>query len=130
MPEQATFRNVAHEKFYDDEQLVYSLIKSWCELRCWCAADRLLQIGVRRSVVELHSLDAAKIVVIAGILRVGSRSREIRFRDELVGLVVKAVMEVIAEKAIDEGSLGLIVMTKRSSSLGSKEEARRKRSSE
>lgn len=103
---------------------MYSLVKSRCKFGRWCPADRLLQVGVRRSVVELHGLDTAKIVVIAGVLRVGSRSREIRFRDELVGLVVKAVMEVIAEKTIDEGSLGLIVMAKRSSSLGCKEEAR------
>ena len=83
-----------------------------------------MQIGVRRGVVELYCLDAAKVVVIARVLRIWSRSGEIRFRDEFVGLVIKTVMEVTAKKAIDEGSLGLIIVAKGSSSLGCKEEAR------
>jgi hypothetical protein len=78
---------------------------------------------VRRSVVELNGFDTAKIVVIAGVLRVGSRSREIRLRDEFVGLVVKTVVEVAAEKTIDKGGLGLIIMAKGSGPLSREEKA-------
>ena len=83
-----------------------------------------MQIGVSRSVIELYCLDTAKVVVIACVLRIWSRSGEIRFRDEFVRLIIETVMEVTAKKAIDEGSLGLIVVAKGCSSLGCKEEAR------
>ena len=101
-----------------------SLVESGRKFGCRCSADRLLQVGVRRSIVELHSLDAAKVVVIASILRVGSGSREIRFRDEFVGLVIKTVMKVTAEKTVDERSLGLVIVAKGSGPLGCKEETR------
>jgi len=41
-------------------------------------------------------------------------------------LVVKTVVEVTAKKAIDEGSLGLIIVAKGSGPLGCKEEAVKK----
>jgi hypothetical protein len=121
VPKQAAFGDVTHEKFYYYEQLVYGLVETRRKFGRWCSADRLLQVGVCRTVVELHGLDAAKIVVVAGKLRVRGGSREIRFRDEFVGLVVKAVMEVTAEKTINEGCLGLIIVAERSSALGREE---------
>jgi hypothetical protein len=130
MPEEAAFGNIAHEKLYHHKQFVYGLVEARCKFRRRRAADGLLQVGVRRGIVELHSLDATKVVVIAGVLRVGGGSGEIRLRDELVGLVVKTVMQVTTEKTVDEGSLGFIIVTKRSSSLGCKEEARGKNISE
>jgi len=39
--------------------------------------------------------------VVTSVLRIGSGGGEIRFGDQLVGLVVEAVMEVTAKKAID-----------------------------
>jgi hypothetical protein len=42
----------------------------------------------------LHGFDAAEVVVVARELRVARGRREGRFRDELVGLVVEAVMQV------------------------------------
>jgi hypothetical protein len=122
MPEEAAFGNITHEKLYHDKQFVYGLIKSRCKFGRRCAADSLLQVGVRGGIVKLHSLDAAKVVMIAGILRVGSGRGEIRLGDKLVGLVVKAVMKVTTEKTIDEGSLGFIIVTKRSGPLSCKEE--------
>jgi hypothetical protein len=58
----------------------------------------------------LHGFDAAEVVVVARELRVARGRREGRFRDELVGLVVEAVMQVASEEAVDEGGLRLVVV--------------------
>ena len=101
MPEEAAVGDVAHEEFHHHKELVHGLVKPWCEFGCWCAANRLLQVSVRRGIVELHGLDPTEKVVVTRVLRVGSGGGEIRFGDQLVGLVVQAVMEVAAEKAVD-----------------------------
>ena len=103
---------------------MHGLVESWCEFGCWCAANRLLQVGVCRRIVELHCLDPAEEVVVTRVLRVGSGGGEIRFGDQFVGLVVQTVMEVTAEKAVDQRGLRLIVVAKGSSSLCSKEQAK------
>ena len=77
--EQAAFGDITHEKFHYHEQLVNGLIESRRKFGCRCSADCLLQVSVRCSVIELDSLDAAKIVVIASILRIRSGSGEVRF---------------------------------------------------
>ena len=79
---------------------------------------------MRRRIVELHCLDPAEEVVVTRVLRVGSGGGEIRFGDQFVGLVVQTVMEVTAEKAVDQRGLRLIVVAKGSGSLCSKEQAK------
>lgn len=101
MPEEAAVGNIAHEELHYHKELMHGLVEPWCEFGCWCAADRLLQVCVRRGIVELHCLDPAEEVVVTRVLRVGSGGGEIGFGDQLVGLVVEAVMEVAAEKAVD-----------------------------
>jgi hypothetical protein len=101
VPEETAIGDIAHEELHHHKQLVHGLVKSWCDFGCWCTAYRLLQVGVRRGVVELHGLDSTEKVVVTSVLRVWSGAGEIRFGDQLVGLVVEAVMEVTAEKAVD-----------------------------
>ena len=72
-----------------------------------------------RSVVQLDSLDTANVVMVSSILRIAGRRRESRFRDELVSLRVEVICDVGAKKAVDEGSLGFIVMTQGCSTLSS-----------
>jgi hypothetical protein len=50
-----------------------------------------------RAVVQLHGLDTAQVVVIASKLRVSSRRREDRFGNKFVRLIVKAIVNIIAE---------------------------------
>lgn len=91
--------------------------------RCWRrTANSLLQVCVGSTVVELDGPDAAKEVVVASILRITRRSRESGLQDKLVGLVVEVVVEIVAEKTVDEGCLSLVIVTKRSSPLSSQEQ--------
>jgi hypothetical protein len=68
VPEQAAFRDITHKKFHYYEQFVDGLVESRRKFGCRGSTDCLLQVGVRCTVVELHSLDAAKIVVVASVL--------------------------------------------------------------
>jgi hypothetical protein len=121
VPEEPAVRNVAHQQLDDNEELVYGLVESRGESRGGGAADGLLEVGVGGAVVELHDLDAAEVVVVARKLGVAGRRGEGGLRDELVGLVIEAVLEVAAEKTVDEGGLRLVVVSQGSSALGGEE---------
>lgn len=94
MSESASLRNVTHQHLHDYEQFVGSLPESWSGLGWRGTSDSLLEICVCGGVVELNSLDTAEIVVVAGVLGIGSRRREGGFRDQLVCLVVEGVVKV------------------------------------
>ncbi len=65
VPEQPSFRYLAHQQVDNDRQLVHSLEEAWCSFRGWSTAYRLLQISVGGRVIQLDCLDAAKVVMIA-----------------------------------------------------------------
>lgn len=68
-----------------------------------------------------HSRRRTDVVVPPRELGVASgRSREGSLGDEVVGLVVKVVLEVVAEKEGEEGRLEVVVVTKGGSSLSCK----------
>lgn len=117
--EQVAFRDVAHEQFDDDGQLVHRLVEAGRRLRGWRTADRLLQVRMRVRVVELDGADAAQVVQVARKLRVCGALWERRFRDELVGLGVQVIGQVVAEQEVDECRLRLVVSAQRRSTLSS-----------
>lgn len=100
---------------------MHGLIKPWGRAGGRRAADRLLQVGVRVGVVELHGADAAEVVVVARELGVGRGGGEGGLGDELVGLRVEVVGDVGAQEAVDERGLGFVVVPERSSALGCEE---------
>lgn len=122
MPEDAAVGYVAHEQLHDDRQLMHCLVEARSSSRGWCAADGLLQVGVGSTVVQLYGPDTTKEVVVASMLRVAGGYGESRLQNELVGLVVQVIVEVIAEETVDERRLCLIVMTERGRPLGSQKQ--------
>ena len=73
---------------------------------------------MRGTVIQLDSLDPAKVVVVTRVLCVRSGDWEGGLRNKLVGLVVKAVLEVTPQYTINERRLRLIVVAECCSSLG------------
>lgn len=70
MTEKAALRNVTHEQFNHYKELMHGLEepgRSACGGR---ASDRLLEVGVRVGVVELHGANTTKVVMVARELRV------------------------------------------------------------
>ena len=59
--------------------------------------------------------------MVAGQLWIGCRLREARLRNKLVGLREEVVVEVVAEEKVDKGSMSIVVSSKGSSSLSSKQ---------
>lgn len=87
----------------------------------WRASDRLLQVRMRNGVVKFDGLDAAEIVVEAGVLGVGGCGWECRLADELVGLVVQVGERVGAQEAVDQRSLGFVVVSQGRRTLSGEE---------
>lgn len=101
MSEETPFRNISHQQLDDDEEFVHGLEEAWSSSCRRRPPDGLLQICVRSGVVQLNSLYATKVVVEPCKLRIGGRSREGCLRDEFVGLVIKIVVQVVAQEEVD-----------------------------
>jgi hypothetical protein len=69
---------------------------------------------------------STQVIVVARELRVASKGKECGLGDELVSLVVEAVVDVIAKELVDYWCLGIIIVLKGCSSLGSQENPKRK----
>ena len=110
MPKEAPFRDIAHEKFDYDGQLMHGLIESRSGLGRWSAAYGLLEVRVCSGVIELNSLDPTEIVVVPRVLGVAGGGGEGSFGDEFVGLIVQAVLKVTSQDTVDEGCFGLVVV--------------------
>lgn len=89
---------------------MHGLVETRSDLGRRCASDRLLQICVRNTVIQLHRLYPTKEVVVASELRISGRQRESGFRDKLVGLVVEAVVQITTQKTVYERGLGIVVV--------------------
>lgn len=76
-------------------------------------AHGLEQVPLSRRVLELDSLDAAQVVQVAGPLVVGRRRRKLALAHQLVRLVVQGVVEVVAEQAVQDDRLALVVALER-----------------
>jgi hypothetical protein len=122
MPEESPIRNVSHQKFHHDRELVDCLVEAGCSRRWRSTTNGLLQVRVCCGIVELYSSDAAEEIMVAGMLRVTGRCREGGLENELVGLVVKVVVEVVTEQTVDERGLRLVVVAKGRSSLRCQEQ--------
>lgn len=72
MTEGSSVRDIAHEQFNHDEELVYSLIKSRSSLRWWSASNGLLEVGMSSRIIQLYCLDTAQVIVVASKLGVAS----------------------------------------------------------
>ena len=124
MSEEAAFGYIAHQQFHDNRQFVHGLVEARRGLRRRRATNRLLQVRGRCCVVELNRLNPAKIVVVAGMLRVPSRSGKGRLRNKLVGLVVQAELQIAAEYAVNQRRFSFIVVAEgRSTRCGEEESA-------
>ena len=97
---------------------MHCLVKAWGRLGWRSPTDSLLQIRMRRSIVELYGFDPTKVIVVSGMLRVARRGGKCGLGHKLVGLVVKAVLEVTPQYTINERRLRLIVVAECCSSLG------------
>ena len=124
VPEEASLRNVAHEQLHNNEELVHGLEEAWGGLGRGRAPDCLLQVRVRRGVIELHGLDATQIVMVSSKLGVPSRRREICLCNQLVRLVIKIVVQVVAKQEVNEHRLALIISTQRCCLLCGKEKSK------
>lgn len=51
MPEQTSFRDVAHQEFHNNGQFVHCLIETGRRCRRGCTPNGLLEIGMRRTVI-------------------------------------------------------------------------------
>ena len=102
MPEQAAVWNVPHKEFNHNRELVDRLIKTRGDLRGGCTPNGLPQVRVGVGVVELDCLDTPEVIMITSKLRVACRSWECSLRHKFVGLVVQAVVEVVAKQAVNE----------------------------
>jgi len=122
--EEASVRNISHEKLNHHEELVNLLVESRGEFGRRSASNGLLQIGMRFGIVELHRLDPSKIVVISCELVVASRRREGCLRDKLVCLIVEIVGDIVSKQAIDERGFSFVIVTKGRSPLCGKEKPR------
>ena len=80
---------------------------------------------MRGTVIQLDSLDPAKVVVVTRVLCVRSGDWEGGLRNKLVGLVVEVIMTVVAEKTGDQRGLSFIIVTQRCRSLSSQKQPNR-----
>ena len=102
MSKGTAIRNIPHKHLYHHEKLVHCLVETRRNLCRRGSPDRLLKVRVGRSITQLYCLDAPQKIMIAGKLRVASRTWECCFRHEFVRLIVQTVMEITAEKAVDK----------------------------
>ena len=123
MSEETSVGNVSHKKLNNNEVLIRRLIKTRCRLRWRGSSDGLLQVCVCFRVVQLHSADAAKVVVVSGELSVACRCRESGFGDQLVSLVVEVITNVASEQTVNESSLRFIVVAEGRCSLSCQEQS-------
>lgn len=65
---------------------------------------------MRGRVIELDGSDAAEVEEVSCALRVAGAFGPSDFADELVGLVVQARIEVVAEETVDERCLQVFVV--------------------
>jgi hypothetical protein len=75
------------------------------------------QTFMRRRIVELDRSDATEVEEVSRALRVAGALGPCDLADELVGLVVEVGIEVVSEKAVDEGCLEVFVVTQEGSGL-------------
>ena len=78
-----------------------SLVESGRRLGLGRPPNGLLQILMRRGVIQLHGFDTPQVIVVASELRVAGRGRECGLGDELVSLVVEAVVDIVAKESVD-----------------------------
>jgi hypothetical protein len=78
---------------------------------------------MRLGIVELHNLDTTEIVVVACILWVTRAGWEISLGNEFVCLVKETIVDVVVEEAINESSLGLVIVPQRGGALSRKQES-------
>lgn len=123
MPKDAPLGDISHQQLDDYGELMDSLVKSRCELGWRCPSDSLLQICMCSTVVELHRAYTAQEVVVPGELGISSGRREGGFGHKFVSLVIEVVMEVVAENAIDQRRLTIIIVSQSRCPLGRQEEA-------
>ena len=93
----ATIRDITHQQFNNDIQLVNRLEEARCRCRRRCSSDSQLEVSMGIRVVELNSFDSSKVVVITSKLVVGCRSGERGLGYEFIGLVVKGVRDIRTE---------------------------------
>jgi len=123
MSEETSVGNISHKKLNNDKVFIGRLIKTGCRLRWRGSSDGLLQVCVRFRVVQLHSADAAKVVVVSSELSVACRCRESGFGDQLVSLVVEVITNVASEQTVNESSLRFIVVAEGRCSLSCQEQS-------
>lgn len=71
--------------------------------------DRLLQKPMGGRVVQLDRTDTAEVVHVTSNLVVVRRFGECAFRDQFVGLVVKIIVQIVAQQKIHDGCLAILV---------------------
>ena len=76
MPEEAPLGDIAHKQLDNDGQLVYSLVKTGGGFCRRGPPDSLLQVGMRRGVIQLDCLDATEVVVVSCVLGVAGGGGE------------------------------------------------------
>ena len=76
---------------------------------------------MRLAVIQLDGLDAAQVIMISGESGVSCQWGECRFCHEFVCLVVEAIVDVVAQEAVNEGCLCVVIVAKRCSTLSSQE---------
>lgn len=121
MPEETAIRYITHQQFHDHKKLVNCLIEAGSRRRWRRTSDSLKEIGMCSCVVQLHGSYAAQVVVIAGMLSVDCRRWEGRLRHKLVCLIIKIVVQIIAQEAVDQRCLSLVIVTEGSCPLCSEE---------
>ena len=89
-------------------------------------AHGLEQVALGRRVLKLDSLDAAKIVQVAGPFVVGRRCRELALADQLVSLVIQSVVEIVTQEAVQDDGLAFVVALQRACTQATVEEPRKK----
>jgi len=78
---------------------------------------------MRSGIIQLNGLDTTEVIMVPRILWVCCRCGKVRLGNKLVRLVVEVVVQVAAQKAVDEGCLSFVVVTKGGSPLSGKEKA-------
>lgn len=121
MPEQTSLGDLAHQEVHDYRELVHGLVETGGSLRGRGPTDSLLQVCMRRRVVELDCLYTAQVIMVPRKLWAACGGRECGFCNKLVCLVVQTVLDVASQKAVDERCLSSIVVSQGRCTLSSEE---------
>ena len=78
---------------------------------------------MRSGIIQLNGFDTTEVIMVPRILRVCCRCRKVRLGNKLVCLVVEVVVQVAAQKAVDERSLSFVVVAEGGSPLSGEEKA-------